>query len=198
MAVGDAQYRSGFLRGVKLLRIQTLEADGSDPTTPVHYKMTTPQSIGIETETEEGESAIQRGGDAIVARVQEVDTIVGATLTVRDAKFDIEAHIHLCGGTLIEETILTVDYNTGWEMPTIAEQQTRLPVLLEAYIKNFTSSGYQDSYLKYVFGWCIGYSPSTEHNDQEWSSPEITIKCSENGTQSMPVLTKQFVDSLPT
>lgn len=197
MAVGEAQYITGYLRGVKLIRIQTLEADGDNPVSPVYYKITTPQAVGISMEVEEGESSVLRGGDQVIARIQDIDTIVGGTLTLTNAKFDIEALYHLCGGTLIEETIDLTDYNTGWEMPTIAEQQTRLPVLLEIYVQNFSSSGVQTNWVKYIFGWCIGYAPNIEHNDQEWATPELTIKCSENETQSLPIYTKEYVNALP-
>lgn len=197
MAIADPQYRTGYIRGINRVRIQTLEADGDNPGTPVYYYITTPQSVAIEMQVEEGESSILRGGDIVVARIEEVDTIVGATITLTDAKFDIEALLHLCGGTLIEDTIDLTDYNIGWDCPTIAEQQTRTPVLLEIYAKNFTASGYSDAFVKYTFGWCIGYTPGAEHNDQEWSTNEITIKCSENGTQSLPVYSKEFTDSLP-
>jgi hypothetical protein len=197
MAIADPQYRKGYIKGVKLVRIQTLESDGDNPVTPVYYKIETPQSVAIEQETEEGASSVLRGGDMVLCRVEEVDTIVGATITLVNAKLDAEALLHLCAGTLIEDTIETVDYNIGWEMPTIEEQQSRVPVLIEIYAKNFNSSGNHDSYVKHTLGWCIGYAPGASMADTEWMTPEITIKCSENGVQSLPVMKWEFVDALP-
>ncbi|HSQ88172.1 hypothetical protein, partial [Romboutsia sp.] len=142
--------------------------------------------------------SILRGGGKVLTEIKEINTITGYTLTLVDAKFDIEALLHLCGGTLIEETIDVTDYNTGWEHPTIEEQQTRTPIALEVYAENYDSGGNNDSYIKYTFWYGIGYTSSVEHNDQEWSTPEIEIECKENTAQTKSVYHKEFVDSLAT
>lgn len=197
MAIADAQRRTGYLKGIKLIRLEVLDSDGDTLATPVYYTITTPQAVGIEPETIEGERTELRGGDVVLLEAKEHDVITGYTLTLKDAKFDIEATLHLCGGTLIEETIETTDYNTGWEHPTISEQATRTPCKIEIYVQNFNSGGSQDSYIKYTFYYCIGYAPSLEHNDQEWSTPELTIDSKPNATQATSVYHKEFVDALP-
>lgn len=198
MAIADAQRRTGYIYGVKGIVVEVLGADGSAVTpTPTRYGMDTPQSVKIEPEQEDGESSVLRGGGKVLTRIKEVNTIVGQTLTITDAKFDIEGTLHLCGGTLIEETIETVDYNTGWEAPTIEEQQTRTPCKIEVYAENYNAGGSRDSYIKYSFYYGIGYASGVELNDQEWSTPEIVIDCQENNAQSTSTYHKEFVDSLP-
>lgn len=199
MAVGDAQYRTGYTRGVKGAVIEVLQADGSAVTpTPVRYGIRTPQEIGYEFTVIEGAEDQLRGGDIILCNVKENDVIVSAKLNLVNAKFDLEATYHIGGGTLVTEEISLVDYNNGWEFPLISEQASRIPFKLEIYIQNFNSSGQQDSYMQINFWFCKGYMPSVSHSDQEWGTPELTINAEENSGQSKPIMDVGWTDSLPT
>lgn len=199
MAVGDAQYRTGYTRGIKGAVIEVLDTDGSAVTpTPTRYGIRTPQEIGYEFNVIEGEEDQLRGGDIILINVKENDVIVSAKVTITNAKFDCEATYHIAGGTLVTEEISTVDYNNGWEFPTIAEQATRTPFKLELYIQNFNSSGQQDSYMQVNFWFGKGYMTGVDHSDQEWGTPELEITCEENGAQSKSIMDIGWTDTLPT
>lgn len=199
MAVGDAQYRTGYTRGIKGAVIEVLQSDGSAVTpTPTRYGIRTPQEIGYEFEVVEGAEDQLRGGDIILCNVKENDVIVSANLSITNAKFDLEATYHIAGGTLVTEEIDLVDYNNGWEFPTISEQATKTPFKLELYIQNFNASGQQDSYMQIDFWYNKGYMASVNHSDQEWGTPEIEIKAEENGAQSKSIMSVGWTDSLPT
>lgn len=199
MAVGDAQYRTGYTRGIKGAVIEVLQSDGSAVTpTPTRYGIRTPQEIGYEFEVVEGAEDQLRGGDIILCNVKENDVIVSANLSITNAKFDLEATYHIAGGTLVTEEIDLVDYNNGWEFPTISEQATKTPFKLELYIQNFNASGQQDSYMQIDFWYNKGYMASVNHSDQEWGTPEIEIKAEENGAQSKSIMTVGWTDTLPT
>lgn len=199
MAVGDAQYRTGYTKGIKGAVIEVLDTDGSAVTpTPTRYGIRTPQEIGYEFNVVEGAEDQLRGGDIILINVKENDVIVSAKVTITNAKFDCEATYHIAGGTLVTEEIDSTDYNNGWEFPTIAEQATRTPFKLELYIQNFNSSGQQDSYMQVNFWFGKGYMTGVEHADQEWGTPELEIVCEENGAQTKSIMDIGWTDSLPT
>lgn len=199
MAVGDPQYRTGYTRGIKGAVIEVLQADGSAVTpTPTRYGIRTPQEIGYEFNVVEGAEDQLRGGDIVLINVKENDIIVSAKITITNAKFDCEATYHLAGGTLVTEEIATVDYNNGWEFPTIAEQATRTPFKLELYIQNFNSTGQQDSYMQVNFWFGKGYMTGVDHSDQEWGTPELEINCEENGAQTKSIMDIGWTDTLPT
>lgn len=199
MAYGDPQYRTGYLKGIKGVVIEVLASDGKAVTpTPTRYGIRTPQEANYEFEVVEGAENQLRGGDIILCNVKENDVIVSANISIKNAKFDLEATTHINGGTLVVEEILTVDYLTGYEFPTIEEQSSKTPFKLEFYIQNFNSSGQQDSYMQVNFWYNKGYLNGLSHTDEEWGTPELSIKAEENGEQSKPIMTIDWVDSLPT
>lgn len=199
MAFGEPQYRTGYTKGIKGAVIEVLQSDGSAVTpTPTRYGIRTPQEIGYEFEVVEGDESQLRGGDQILVNVKENDIIVSANISITNAKFDVEATTHIAGGTLVEETIDLVDYNNGWEFPTISEQATKTPFKLELYIQNFNASGQQDSYMQVNFWFNKGYMTGVTHSDQEWGTPELEIKAEENGAQSKSIMDIGWTDTLPT
>ena len=198
MAVGDSQYRTGYTKGIKGMVLEVLSADGSAVTpTPTRYGIKTPQELSYEFEVIEGDESQLRGGDIILVNVKEKDIIVSANLSTTNAKLDLECVYHIAGGTLTEEEIETVTYNTGWQFPTIAEQYSKVPFKLEVYIQNFNASGQQDSYLLINFYYVNGYLSSVTHSDQEWAIPELELKAEENSAQSKSIMDYDWVDTLP-
>ena len=102
------------------------------------------------------------------------------------------------------EVAITANYTysedteiVGWSMPLIADQAERVPFLAEVYVQSFNASGGREGYVMYTFYFCTGYAPKVDHKDKEWSSPEFTIKCAENGGLAKPTYDKKFVDTLP-
>lgn len=188
-----AQTKRGYLRGVRGLLITPLNPDGSMLTSPKAHWIDTAQEVSIEAEVVEGESADLRGGDRLLARIEEEDVVVGVTLGFTDARFDAEATVLLAGGTLIMED----DEVIGWEAPTIEEQSSRAPFQAEVYVQNYNASGGKDGFLKYTFRYCKSRVPNISHGDQEWGTPEFTVIARENPATGESVYKKEFVDALP-
>lgn len=191
------QLKSGYLRGVRGLLVTQLNADGSTPASPEVHWIDTAQKVGIELEIEEGESATLRGGDHILARIEEDDTIVGANLKFTNARFDAPATTLIGGGSLVTQD---GDPNTiiGWEAPTISEQASgKTPFKADVYVQNYNSSGGKDGFLKYEFRYCKGTLASVEHSDQDWGTPEFEVKGRENPYSGLSVYRKTFVSALP-
>lgn len=199
MAVGDAQYREGYTLGFRGAVIEVLQADGSAVTpTPTTFGIKTPQELGYEFGVIEGNETQLRGGDIVLTNVKETDIITSASLSMTNAKFDLECTYHIAGGTLVTEEIDLVDYNTGWEFPTLSEQYSKVPFKFSGYVANYDSAGKVNSYFVAHFWYCMGYLNGVTHADQEWGTPEFTIYAEENGAQSKPIVTYDWEDTLPT
>lgn len=191
------QAKSGYLRGCRGLLLTPLNPDGSMPSNPVKYAVKTSQSVSVELETVEGESAELRGGDRTLVWYEEHDVVVGANLTFTDARFDAQVAQIIGGGQLITQNDGAGERVIGWAAPTIEEQAQRIPFQMELYVANYNSSGGIDGYLKYTFPYCIGYAPNIEHEDQDWGTPEFEIRARQNPSTGAPYVTKEFVDTLP-
>ncbi len=87
------------------------------------YGIKTAQQAGIEVALVQGEEAVLRGSDKVLARIKDPDTVVGVNISLRDARFDAEAIQALAGGTPIVTPEGTDTRITGWEAPTTAAQQ---------------------------------------------------------------------------
>lgn len=193
-------YKTGYLRGVRGMVITTLEDDGSEPSEPEEFTMDTPQTIGIEVEIEEGESESLRGGDSVLARIEEDDTIIGVNLSITDAKFDPELYAAISGGSVIEEEVDTEEEVVGYEAPTIEEQRSnKTPFEAKVYVQSHDSSGNIEGYVEYTFPFCKGIFNGIDHGDQEWGTPEFSVKGRENPDSGDSCYRSEFIekDDLP-
>ncbi|UKM63123.1 hypothetical protein [Weizmannia phage Youna2] len=195
---GEVQKKKGYLRGIRGALITALNPDGSLPDTPEKYWIDTAQEASVEAQVEEGESSVLRGGDRVLAQVEEEDTITGVEISFTDAKFDAKASTIIAGGTLITDTTDTTEI-IGWEAPMMADQSNRIPFMMEIFVQNYNGSGMKEGFLKITVPYCTGTMPAMEYSDQEWASEEFTIKGKENSalTPPVPVTRKEFVASLP-
>jgi len=189
--------KRGYLRGVRGVLITPLNEDGSKPyPVPEKHWIDTAQEVSVEAEVVEGESDELRGGDRILVRVEEDDVVVGAELGFTDARFDAKATELIAGGTLIYDGN-DPDVIIGWEAPKIEDQYDRKPFQADVFVQAFNAQGGREAYLRYLFRFCKGYSPNVTHSDQEWGTPEFTIKARENPATGESTYKKEFVPVLP-
>lgn len=191
------QNKRGYIRGVRGLVVTRINADGTPDATAVPYGIKTAQQVGVEVQVAGGEESILRGGDKVLARVKDPDTVVGVNLTLRDARFDAKAIQTLAGGTLIEVAEGADTRIVGWEAPTIEAQQNPPYFKAEVYAVSHGSRGQVEGYIKYTFPYCRATFGNETLQDQNWVVPEMTIECMENPALSSGVYRKEFVDSLP-
>lgn len=198
MARKATQVKKGYLRGVKGVLVIPLNNDGSKPSVvvPEKYWIDTSQEVSVEAEIVEGDSDELRGGDQLLVRMEGEDVVVGANLGFTDARFDAIATEIIAGGTLIISTDDPTEI-IGWESPTILEQHDRPPFEAEVYVQSFGSAGGREAYLRYTFRYCRGSAPNVTHSDQEWGTPEFSIKARENPATGESTYKKEFVPVLP-
>jgi hypothetical protein len=191
------QIKRGYLKGIRGILVRKLNLDGTIPGTEEKHWIDTAQSAQVEMIIKEGETSSLRGGDRLLAEVKANDIVTGANLKFTDARFDAKATTLIAGGTLITATEGPDQRIIGWTAPTIAEQATRTPMEVQVFVPAYNSSGGINGYVQYTFYYGIGYPGNITHNDNEWSTPEFTVKCQENGGQGKSVYDKKFVDALP-
>lgn len=190
------QVKKGYLRGVRGVLLTQLNADGSVPASPEKHWIDTAQSVSVEAQISEGEEAELRGGDKLLAKIEEDDVFTGVNLSFTDARFDAKATELIAGGTLVYDDVNT-DEIIGWEAPTVEEQGTKTPFKAEVFVQSFDQTGNREAYLKYDFRFAKGSPGSITHGDREWGTPEFSLQCKENPSTGESVYSRIFVDSLP-
>lgn len=191
------QNKTGYIRGVRGVVVTALEEDGTPKTPEELYGIKTAQEVGVSVQIESGEEDILRGGDKLLARIKEHDTVVGAELSLKNARFDAKAMEMIAGGTLIEEAEGEDTRIVGWEAPTIEEQQVPPIFKAEVYAANFSAGGVIDGFVKYSFPYCKATFGNESLQDQSWAIPEMKVDCTESPLGG-GAYRKEFVSSLPT
>lgn len=155
-------------------------------------RITTPQQVGFEPQVIEGARQELRGGDRLIATVEEADSFVGINATFNDAKLSIEAMRLIGGGTII---------GNQYFPPTVDQQSTKPPFKAEIYIAEFEEGAQEVSdvtgYKKVTLERCIGRVPSFTAQGQNFMVPSYTMKARDNKKQNKPSFSIDFVDTLP-
>jgi len=155
-------------------------------------RVTTPQQVGFEPQIIEGARQELRGGDRLIATVEEADNFVGINATFNDAKLSIEAMRLIGGGT--------INFNK-YVPPTVEEQANKPPVKAEIYIAQFEEGAQEVSdvtgYAKVTLERCIGRVPSFTAQGQNFLVPSYTLKARDNKKAGKPSFGIDFVEALP-
>lgn len=191
------QIKKGYLRGCRGLLLTELNADGSSKTGGIVRWVDTAQEASIEVEIVEGETSELRGGDRLLVQVQENDVVIGANVDFTDARTDLVLLKLIAGGTFITEGSGDTEEIIGWEAPKIEDQSEKIPFKAELYVQSFNSQGGREAYLKYDFPYCIATIGSISHSDQDWGTPEFSLKARENPSTKETAYKKSFVSALP-
>lgn len=140
-----------------------------------------------------------RGGDALIATVEDDDVLAGMNANFQNATLDFEAMQLLGGGSLVG----TSPNYTGYVPPTLAQEKSspRLPLKVEIYAAEY-AEGSQDSsdvagYVKVTLWNAKGRIPTFTQQDRNFAVPSYTIKSRENKAQSKPAFTIDKVANLP-
>lgn len=196
MATPLPQIRTGYLRGVRGAVVTAINVDGSPVSPAVTYGIRTAQQVAVERVDEAGEAAVHRGGDQILSRFKEPDTIVGVNLTLQNARFDARAIQLIAGGTLITAVEGANTRINGWEAPTFTAQQNPPYFRIEVFAANHTATGAIDGFVRFTFPYCRGTFGNETLQDQNWVIPELHIECLES-PQGGGVYRKEFIAALP-
>lgn len=191
------QSKKGYIRGVRGLVVTRINSDGTDDAGATPYAIKTAQQVGVEVQSVGGEESVLRGGDRILTRVKDPDTIVAIKLALQNARFDAQGIETLSGGTLIEVAEDTDTRIVGWEAPTIEEQQDPPYFKAEVYAASHNARGGIEGYVKYTFYYCRATFGNETLQDKNWAIPDMSIECMENPSLTGGPYKKELVDALP-
>ena len=179
--------------GVRQVRIKGLLATGAADASATEYDIDKPQRLGKAAVYVNGEQSIQRGGDAIVAVINEDDKFMGVDLTLTLAALIPEVDETICGGT-------ATPASGKWESPKSSSEDA-YPFEMTVWIANYTSSDAnspQDGFIKKTYPMCKGRRASDENADKTFGAPSYTIEARRNdsGSPILPAVTYEKVDAI--
>jgi len=160
--------------------VRALAADGKVVTGNEIYKCGCPVDMGLDPELEAGKKAILECGGDVANIIQEPDTLTGMGLKVSLGKVNPELEKILAGN------VGTIHYDSasppcadGFTAPTLAEQANALP--FEAWLYEEKREGNNIvGYYEYHLYMCQASFPALKGDQDTYSMPDWTIKCTEN------------------
>jgi len=180
--------------GVRQIRIKGLLATGAEDPSATEYDIDKPQRVGKAYVYVDGEQAIQRGGDEIVAVINEDDKFMGVDLTLTLAALVPEVDETICGGT-------ATPASGKWESPKSSAEDA-YPFELTVWVANYKTSDAnspQDGFIKWTFPMCKGRLASDENADKTFGAPSYTIEARRNDSDSEDIKsaeTREKVDAI--
>ncbi|OCL28664.1 hypothetical protein U472_00475 [Orenia metallireducens] len=195
------QETAGVLYGCKRLDITPLNVDGSPNPSADTFAIDVPQEASIEPQITEGNKAELRGGDNIIATIEDEDVLTGLNLTFTNAELRPDEVRAIAGNG---EIIFDASGNAvGYKAPTMKQQQSeKVPFKAELYVSLYEQGSQSKSsklgYIRFTFPYCKGSIPNLTASDQEFLTPEFTLKARENRVQNLSVMQWEQVPDLPT
>jgi len=170
------------LYGVKQIRVTPLLDTGAADPSASAITSTKIQTINIVPAYVDGNQADLRGGDAIVASIQEEDTFKGVNLTMDIATVEADLKAAIVGGTVTD---------SKWEVPKDATEMP-YPFKLEVWVTNYTESDSDstaDGYVKHTFNFCKrGRLGNKDLGQQAFSTEQYTCEARENSSDPSAIL----------
>ena len=183
-----------ILYGVRQIRLVNLLATGADDGSATTYDITNPQSVGYSFIYIDGEEQVHRGGDDIVALINEDDKFIGVDFNVVFAALMNEIDYVICGGT-------STPASSKWESPT-TDALEAYPFSMIIWVANYTESdrgSVQDGFIKFTMPFCKGKRSSDTNADKTFGKPAYSIEARNNEADSEDILsaiTYEKVDAI--
>lgn len=182
------------LYGCRLLEVTPLDPeDDFAPEPGEDFLLEVPQEAGVEPDILEGARNELRGGDRLVAIIEEEDYMVGLNITFSNADLDPEAiKIIAGGGDLIVEGEGEDETVVGYESPVFDDQHDgRKPFEAKLYVARF-AEGFSEreeiqGYVEFHFPYCKGQIPSISAAGQTFMVPSFTIEAREHKHATPPL-----------
>lgn len=99
----EKQAKTGYIRGVRGIVITPILESGAPAVAAASYGINTAQQIGVEAVVVTGATDELRGGDKLLAHIEDNDIVTGMKLNVQDAKVDLMGLTKMAGGTLVKK-----------------------------------------------------------------------------------------------
>ncbi len=160
--------------GVRQIRVTPLLEDGSPDASATAITSTKIQKIGMTDVYIDGNAATLRGGDSVVAEIQEDDIYKGHNLTMNLAVVEPNLKAAIVGGVVA---------SNKWSAPKDATEMP-YPFKLEVWQAKYTESdsgSLQDGYYYHVFPFCKrGRMAGKDMDQQAFSLENYTCEARRN------------------
>jgi len=165
-----------LLEGIQQIRVLSELVNGAADGSASAINSTAIQQMQWAPVYQEGAQVIQRGGDSILAVVEEDDTFLGYQVTLDMAALEPTLKAAIAGGTVA---------SNKWSAPK-DDTEMPYPFRLKAWIKNFTQSdseSSQDGFIEFEFSFCKkGKFGSSTANQQAFSNDQFTFIARKNSS----------------
>ncbi len=168
------------LYGIRLVRVALLDPEtGTVPELdPGWSAITTPQQASLAYQMQAGQRVELRGGDKLLAAVEDDDELLGVDITFTDAAMNGDAWAIIDGGTWDDTGSEYTPRATGTEHPGFA---------CEIYQARYTEGSQHQSneagFVVFNFPFCKGAASSLSQQDRQFSTPQFTIKARDSKTE---------------
>ena len=167
------------LYGIRLVRVVALDPEtGKVPELdPGWVSITTPQQASLAYQIQAGQRVEQRGGDKLIAAVEDDDELLGVDITFTDAAMNGEAWAIIDGGTWDDTGSEYIPRAVGASHPGFACE-----IYQARYGKGSQHQSDEAGYVLFTFPYCKGSVTSISQQDRQFSAPQFTIKARDTKT----------------
>jgi len=172
-----------ILYGIRQIRLLNLLSTGAADGSATSYDITSPQSAGYSFIYIDGEEQVHRGGDDIVAVINEDDKFIGVDFSIVFAALMNEVDGIICGGT-------STPASSKWESPT-TDALEAYPFSMTIWIPNYNKSdrsSKQDGFIKLTLPFCKGKRSNDNNADKTFGKPAYSIEARNNESDSENIL----------
>ena len=159
------------LFGVRQMRIKAaLSTCAADPSS-TQYDIDNPQNVSIVAVYEDGGRYVLRGGDEIIAVIEEDDRIVGFDVSFQVAELMPEIDEAIVGG-------VATPASDEWESPLDSTEYPN-PFKMYMWVADYTESisgSTQDGFIMFTFPCCKGRRDTETHADLAFGAPSYVAK----------------------
>lgn len=171
-----------ILYGIRQIRVTPLLANGAADGSAVPITSTKIQTLDLAAAYTDGNAATLRGGDSVIAEIQEEDTFKGLNVTIDLATVEAAIKAAMVGGTVASDK---------WSAPKDSTEMP-YPFKLEAWQANYTESdsdSTQDGFIKHEFAFCKrGKLGSKNITQQAFSTEQYTFEARKNSSNPSSIL----------
>lgn len=181
------------------VHFKPLLATGAPNPAAVWYESDNIIDWDFSPEVEAGKKSVLRCGGRVKNTMQEADELTGATLKISMCCEDAEVQ-HVVAGSV---GVILYDSSSppcaiGYNFPTPAEQVNAFAFELRLYLEEISGSNVT-GYKELHFYQCLPSFVSEKGGQQEYTSLDYTIKCTDNPnyTVASPVMTWKMLAAIP-
>jgi len=165
---------SYVLNGIRQIQVLSELSDGAADGSASAINSTAIQQMSYSPVYVEGVQMIQRGGDDILAVIEEDDKFLGVDITIDMAGLEPTLKAAIAGGTVADDK---------WSAPK-DDTEMPYPFRLKVWVANYTesdSNSEQDGFIEYEFPFCKkGKLGSATSGQQAFTNDQFTFKARRN------------------